>query len=53
MSYEVLPTEQKRVVLTNSIPWHGVLNIVKKGGKSLVVEKDSTCTYTVYIEDIQ
>lgn len=47
MSYEVQPTEQKRVVLTNGIPWHGVLNIIKKGGKSFVVEKDSAC-----IEDI-
>lgn len=42
MSYDVLPTEQKRVVIPNSLPWHGVLHIIKKAGKAFIVEKESS-----------
>ena len=48
MSYEVQPTEQQRVVLPNRLPWHGVLNFIKKEDKVFIVEKDSAS-----IEDIE
>lgn len=41
MSYEVQPTSEKRVLVPNDLPWHGVLHLIKKGGKSFVIEKHS------------
>ena len=41
MSYMVLPTEQKIVMSPQSLPWHGVFNLVLKNGNIFVVEKES------------
>lgn len=41
MSYEVQTTSMKRVLVPSDLPWHGVLHLIKKGGKSFVVEKHS------------
>ena len=41
MSYKVLPTDQKTVISPQSLPWHGVLNIIVKNGNLFVVEKES------------
>jgi hypothetical protein len=36
----VQPRDEKRVLVPNELPWHGVLNLIKKG-KAFVVEKNS------------
>ena len=41
MSYMVLPTEQKIVMSPQSLPWHGVFNLVLKNGNLFVVEESA------------
>ena len=43
MAYEVERTVHKAVVLHHDLPWYGVLHIVQKNGKTLIVEKDTCC----------
>ena len=47
MAYEVTPTDRNCVVLFSNLAWSGVLNIVKREGKTFIVEKCSTA-----VEDI-
>ena len=37
ISYKIVTTEQKVVVCPQSLPWHGVLNIILKNGELFVV----------------
>ncbi|XP_028395767.1 uncharacterized protein LOC114519789 [Dendronephthya gigantea] len=41
MSYEVNFTDKCAVVVLDNLPWHGVLNVVKKNAQMFVVEKDT------------
>jgi hypothetical protein len=41
MSYEVITTNKSVVVVLGNLPWHGVLNIVRKSGQLFILEKDT------------
>ena len=47
MCYEVVPTNERVVVLLQNLPWHGLLNIVRKHDNLCIVEKD-----TASVEDM-
>ena len=47
MCYEVVLTNERVVVLLQNLPWHGVLNIVRKHDNLFIVEKD-----TASVEDM-
>lgn len=42
MCYQVFPTNRKMVVVLQNLPWHGVLNILKKNGDLYIVERDTS-----------
>ena len=39
MCYEVIPTRERLVFVLQNLPWHGVLNIIKKSGNLYIVER--------------